>query len=279
MIGRTISHYKITAKLGEGAMGVVYKAEDTRLKRMVALKFLAAHFLKDEEARRRLYREAQAAAALSHPNICTIYDIEEAAGETFIAMAYIAGQSLRDRIRGAPLKLEEALEFSIGIGQGLQESHENGVVHRDIKSANILVTAKGQPKITDFGLAHLADRSTLTKTGTTLGTPAYMSPEEALGLSADRRSDVWSLGVVLYEMVTGRLPFKGDHVQVIIYNIINEPHEPVTGRRSGLPLELDRIVRKALAKEREDRYQRADEMLVDLRQLRTQLDKEKAERT
>ena len=271
MVGSTISHYKILAKLGEGGMGVVYKAEDTRLKRTVALKFLPKKALGDEEHKDRFFREAQAAASLDHPNICTVYEIGEAADETFISMAYVAGESLRDRTAAGPLKLEEALDIVVGIGQGLQEAHEHQVVHRDIKSANILLTEKGEPKITDFGLAHLSDRSTLTKAGTTLGTPAYMSPEQALGQRADRRSDVWSLGVVLYEMVTGRLPFEGDQEQVIIYEIINEPHEPVTGRRAGLPLELDRILGKALAKSSDERYQHVEEMIVDLRALEKQL--------
>ena len=233
----------------------------------MALKFLASHLLGDSDEKERFLREAQAAAALDHPNICTVHEIDEAEGQTFIAMAFIAGQSLKDKIAAGPLKLEEALGIAIGIGQGLQEAHEHKIVHRDIKSANIMLTLKGEPKITDFGLAYLADRSKLTKSGTTLGTPVYMSPEQALGKTADRRSDVWSLGVVLYEMITGLLPFEGEHEQVIIYEIINEPHEPVTARRAGLPMELDRIVAKALAKEAEERYQHVEDMVVDLRRL------------
>ena len=201
------------------------------------------------------------------PNICTVHEIDEAEGQIFIAMAYIAGQSLKDKIATGPLKLEEALGIAIGVGGGLQEAHEHKIVHRDIKSANIMLTLKGEPKITDFGLAYLADRSKLTKSGTTLGTPVYMSPEQALGKTADRRSDVWSLGVVLYEMITGLLPFEGDHEQVIIYEIINGPHEPVTARRAGLPMELDRIVGKALAKDADERYQHVEDMIVDLRRL------------
>ena len=272
MIGQTISHYKITEKLGEGGMGVVFKAEDTKLKRAVALKFLASHrLLGDSDEKERFLREAQAAAALDHPNICTVHEIDEIEGQIFISMAYIAGQSLRDKIAAGPLKLEETLGIAIGIGRGLQEAHEHKIVHRDIKSANIMVTLKGEPKITDFGLAYLADRSKLTKSGTTLGTPVYMSPEQAQGKTADRRSDVWSLGVVLYEMVTGLLPFEGDHEQVIIYEIINEPHEPVTARRAGLPMELDRIIGKAMAKDAGERYQHVEEMIVDLKSLRTKL--------
>ena len=178
-------------------MGVVYKAEDTKLKRPVALKFLASHLLGDRDEKERFLREAQAAASLDHPNICTVHEIDEVAGRTFISMAFIAGQSLNDKIAAGPLKLEETLALAIGIGQGLQEAHEHKVVHRDIKSANVIVTPKGEPKITDFGLAYLADRSKLTKSGITLGTPMYMSPEQAMGKTADRRSDIWSLGVVL----------------------------------------------------------------------------------
>ena len=248
-------------------MGVVYKAEDTKLKRPVALKFLGSHLLGDRDEKERFLREAQAAASLDHPNICTVHEIDEVEGRTFISMAFIAGQSLNDKIAAGPLKLEETLALAIGIGQGLQEAHEHKVVHHDIKSANVIVTPKGEPKITDFGLAYLADRSKLTKSGTTLGTPMYMSPEQAMGKTADRRSDIWSLGVVLYEMVTGLLPFAGDYEQVIIYEILNEPHEPVTARRAGLPMELDRIVGKALAKDAAERYQHVDEMVVDLKGL------------
>ena len=275
MTGRTISHYRITEKLGEGGMGIVYKAEDTKLKRPVALKFLASHLLGDSSEKQRFLREAQAAAALDHPNICAVHEIDEFEGQIFIVMAYIAGQTLREKIAGGALKLEEALALAVGIGQGLQEAHDHKTVHRDVKTANIMVTLKGEAKITDFGLAYLADRSKLTKSGTTLGTPVYMSPEQAQGQVADRRSDVWSLGVVLYEMLTGELPFDAEHSQIIIYDIINEPHEPVTARRAGLPLELDRILAKALAKAPAERYQHADDLLVDVRRLRKELEARK----
>ena len=271
MIGQTISHYKITAKLGEGGMGVVYKAEDTRLKRMVALKFLSANALGDEDQKARFLREAQSAALLDHPNIAAVYDIGETDGSTFMAMALVDGPSLAERIKERPLKLDEALDIAIQMCEGLQEAHEHGVTHRDIKPANIMLTRKGRVKITDFGLAHLAGRSKLTKSGTTLGTPAYMSPEQALGEATDRRSDIWGVGVVLYELIAGKAPFESEHEQATIYSIINEPPEPLTALRTGLPTELDRTVGKALAKEPAERYQHVADMQVDLRALRKKL--------
>ena len=194
MIGQTISHYKILSELGRGGMGVVYKAEDTKLKRFVALKFLRSDVLEDEEHRERFLREAQAAAALDHPNICTVHEIDEVEGETFIAMAFIEGRTVKDKIAERPLKLEEALDITIQTAQGLQAAHEKGIVHRDIKGANLMVTPQGQVKVMDFGLAQLAERSQLTKTAMILGTPAYMSPEQAKRQPTDRRTDVWSLG-------------------------------------------------------------------------------------
>ena len=257
MIGQTISHYRIAEKLGEGGMGVVYKAEDTRLKRTVALKFLSAQALGNEEEKSRFLREAQAAALLDHPNIAAVHDIEDANGQTFIAMAFVDGPTLTEKIEDRPLKLNEALDLAIQICEGLKEAHDEGVTHRDIKPANVMLTRKGRVKITDFGLAHLAGRSKLTKSGTTLGTPAYMSPEQALSEETDRRSDIWSLGVTLYQMIAGRPPFESEHEQAIVYSIINEPHEPLTAVRSGLPMELDRIASKALAKRPDERYQPA----------------------
>ncbi len=270
MTGRTLSQYKILEKIGEGAMGVVYKAEDQRLRRTIALKFLSKPTLDADEDRERFFREAQAAAALDHPNICAVYGIEEAEGETFIAMAYIEGLTLQQTLAECSLNLDEALKIAMGTGGGLGHAHENKIVHRDIKTANIMVTPNGEPKITDFGLAYLADRSKLTKSGTTLGTPLYMSPEQAMGQPTDRRSDVWSLGVVLYEMVTGHLPFQGDYEQIILYEIVNGRHESPTARQPGLPPELDRILGKALAKKPDERYQHADDVVVDLRRLRKQ---------
>jgi non-specific serine/threonine protein kinase len=216
MIGQTISHYRIAEKLGEGGMGVVYKAEDTQLRRTVALKFLTQQGLSDPETKARLIREAQAAASLDHPNICGVHGFHEEGGQTFIAMAYIDGASLAEKIKQRPLALEEACDIAIQIGEGLQEAHDQGVVHRDIKPANVMLTRKGRVKITDFGLAYLAGRSKLTKSGTTMGTPLYMSPEQALGQAADRRSDIWALGVVLYEMIAGKPPFESEYAQAIV---------------------------------------------------------------
>ncbi len=267
MVGFTISHYEITEKLGEGGMGVVYKALDTKLKRPVALKFLRADVVEDAEAKERFLREAQAAAALDHPNICTVYEIDEAEGQTFLAMAFIAGRTIKDKISDRPLKLDEVIDIASQTAEGLKAAHSRGVVHRDIKPANLMLTEEGQVKIMDFGLAQLAEQSRLTKTATILGTPAYMSPEQTRRKPTDRRTDVWSLGVVIYEMVTGRLPFAGERQEAVLYAIGNEDPEPITALRAGLPIELDFIVGKALAKDAADRYQHVEEMIVDLRAL------------
>jgi serine/threonine protein kinase/Tol biopolymer transport system component len=276
VIGQTISHYKITDKLGEGGMGVVYKAEDTKLERPVALKFLAAHLLRNEEGRKRFIREAKAAAALDHPNICTVHEINEADGHTFLAMAFVTGETVKDKIGSRPLELKEALSIATQTADGLEEAHDNGIVHRDIKPENLMVNTKGQVKIMDFGLAQLAARTKLTQKGTTLGTIDYMSPEQVQGEPTDHRTDVWSLGVVLYEMVTGRLPFKGEYEQVVGYNILNIEPEPVTSLRAGLPMELEWIVGKALAKEHGERYQHVKDLLVDLRGLNKKLESGKS---
>ena len=257
--------YRILEELGRGGMGVVYKAVDIKLERTVALKFLSPQLTSNQEAKERFIHEAQAASALDHPHICTVYEIGEFEGEMFIAMAYVEGQSLRRKIEQGPPKIEEALDLSIQVAEGLHEAHEKGIVHRDIKSANIMVTPKGQAKIMDFGVAKLAGRTRFTQTGMTMGTAAYMSPEQAKGEKVDRRTDIWSLGVVLYEMATGQLPFKGDHEQAVVYSILNEEPEPMTGLRTGVPMELERIVSKALAKDPASRYQHIDEMPVDLK--------------
>ncbi len=265
MIGKTISHYRVLEKLGEGGMGVVYKAQDTKLDRIVALKFLAPELTREPVARERFIHEAKAASALDHPNICTIHEIDEAEGQTFLAMACVEGQTLRQKIGGGPLKVEDAVDIAVQIAQGLEEAHEKGIVHRDVKSSNIMVTPKGQVKIMDFGLAKLAGGPRVTKTGTAVGTVAYMSPEQARGEDVDQRTDIWSLGVIIYEMVTGRLPFRGDYEQSVVYSILNEAPEPVTAVRSDVPMELERIVGKALEKEPKRRYQRVGDILVDLR--------------
>ena len=268
----TISRYRLLEKLGEGGMGVVYKAEDTTLQRNVALKFLAPHLTRDPQAKQRFLREARAAASVEHPNICAVHEIDEVDGQTFISMAYIEGETLDRKIEQRPLELAEAVRIAGEVALGLQAAHHKGVVHRDIKGANIMISearpgVASQVKVMDFGLARLLDQRSLTSLGTTLGTVAYMSPEQARGQSVDRRADVWSLGVVLYEMVTGQLPFKGDYEQVVAYSVLNEEPEPITALRAGVPMELEWIVSKALAKDRDERYQQVEEMLVDLRGL------------
>ncbi len=265
MIGKTISHYKILEKLGEGGMGVVYKAEDTKLKRTAALKFLSPQALGTTEEKTRFIHEAQTAASLSHANICTIYEIDEVEGQSFIAMEYIEGQSLKAKIGAGPIELGAAIDVAVQIAGGLREAHGKGVVHRDVKSANIMITPAGQVKIMDFGLAKSPERTQLTKAGSTVGTAAYMSPEQGRGETADHRSDIWSLGVVLYEMVAGTLPFRGDHEQAVMYSILNEDPRPLTGVRSGIPIDLEKIVGKCLEKEPSGRYQHLDDLMVDLK--------------
>jgi Tol biopolymer transport system component/predicted Ser/Thr protein kinase len=279
MIGQTIAHYKITEKLGEGGMGVVYKADDTKLDRPVALKFLAAHLVSDEEVRKRFEREAKAAAALNHPNICHVYSIDEIEGKTFIAMAFLEGEGLDRKIEAGPLKLKDALGIAIQTAQGLQAAHEKGIVHRDIKPANLMVTGSGSKQhvtIMDFGLAQLADRSKLTRMDETMGTVTYMSPEQTYGTEIDHRSDIWSLGVVTYEMVTGQQPFKGHYDKAVMYSITNEPPEPMTALRTGVPMELELLVNKCIAKDADERYQHTDELLLDLQGLKKKLESGKS---
>ena len=276
MIGLNISHYKILEKLGEGGMGVVYKAEDTRLERIVALKFLAAHLLKDAESRKRFEREAKAVAALSHPNICTIHEIDEADGRTFLALEFVDGESLQSRIEAGPLPLKDAADLARQVADGLQAAHEKGIVHRDIKPGNLLITPKGQIKILDFGLALLTESSKLTQHDTTLGTIAYMSPEQTMAAGTDSRTDIWALGVVLYEMVCGQLPFRGDYDRAVMYSITSEEPEPLTGLRTGVPMELEWMIGKCLAKRAPERYQNAADLIVDLTALRKKMESGKS---
>ncbi len=268
MIGRTISHYKVLEKLGEGGMGVVYKAEDTKLKRTVALKFLPPHALGNDEQKTRFVHEAQAAAALDHVNICTIYEIDEADGQTFMAMAYVPGQSLKEKIESGPMELEEALDIAVQIAEGLQEAHQKEIVHRDIKPANVMVNEKGQAKIMDFGLAKLSGRTKLTKTGTTLGTVAYMSPEQGRGQKVDHRSDIWSFGVILYEMFTGQMPFPGDYEQTVIYATMNKDPQPPKELNDEISDELQEIILNTLEKEPQARFQSTSEVLQSLKKMR-----------
>ncbi len=265
MIGKTISHYKILEKLGEGGMGVVYKAEDTKLKRTVALKFLPPHISESGEEKERFIHEAQSASALNHPNVTTIHGIEESPEGLFIAMEYVEGKTLKQVIEKETLSIKKVLDIGIQVCEGLAIAHEKGIVHRDIKSDNIMLTPRGQVKIMDFGLAKLKGATKLTKTRSTLGTLAYMSPEQAQGEEVDQRSDIFSFGVVLYELLTGKLPFGGEHQAAIIYSIINEEAQPVARYNNQVSSELERIVFKALAKDKEERYQHIDDLLADLR--------------
>jgi serine/threonine protein kinase len=264
MIGQTVSHYKILEKLGEGGMGVVYKAEDTSLKRTVALKFLPLEFTNDQAARERFFHEAQAASALEHTNICSVHELGEHDGRTFLVMGFYEGETLKEKIERGPLKIEAAIEFTIQIARGLARAHEAGIVHRDIKPANLIVTTRGEVKILDFGLAKLAGRTLLTRTGSTLGTAAYMSPEQARGESVDHRTDIWSLGVVLYEMIAGHRPYRSDYEQALIYQIINAEPEPLANVRPKTPAGLAQIVGRALEKQPTERYQTMGLLLEDL---------------
>ena len=257
--------YEIARELGRGGMGIVYKARDLQLQRWVALKFLPPRLADSEELRDRFLVEARAAAALSHPNICVIHEVGDDAGQPFIAMEYVEGESLRRRIERQPLCPDEAVALFTQVAAGLDEARRKGIVHRDIKSGNIMVTAQGQAKIMDFGLAKLQGGPSLTKTGTTLGTVAYMSPEQASGDDVDHRSDLWSAGVVLYEMLTGALPFQGQQDLAVIHAILHEDPRPMPSRTPPIPAALQHVVAKALKKKPAARYASAAAMLVDLR--------------
>ena len=265
MIGQVISHYKILKKLGEGGMGVVYKAEDTKLRRPVALKFLSPEATYDEQAKRRFIQEAQSASALDHPNIAVVHEIDETDdGSAFICMAYYDGQTLKDRLKSGPVPVEEAIRIAIRIGEGLQRAHEAGIVHRDIKPANVMVTDRGEVKILDFGIAKLLGQAQHTTTSRTAGTAAYMSPEQAQGTEVDARSDLFSLGVVMYEMVTGVRPFAGDHDAALLYSILNLDPKPPSTLNPQVPEGLQQVILRLLRKDRAERYQSASDLREDL---------------
>jgi serine/threonine protein kinase len=265
MVGETILHYRIVEKIGAGGMGVVYKAENLRLKRFVALKFLLPDLTRDEFAKQRFMQEAQAASALDHANICTIHEIDETSeGQLLLVMAYYDGETLKQSIERCPFAVGEALDIAIQIAQGLARAHESGIVHRDIKPANVMVTSRGEVKILDFGLAELSGQTKIARTGIRFGTVAYMSPEQARGEDADASTDVWAFGVMLYEMLTGRLPFEGEHQHVVLNAIEHNRLKPIAELREGIPEEINRIVGRSLEKSREARYASAVDLMEDL---------------
>ncbi len=272
MIGKTISHYKILEKLGEGGMGVVYKAQDIQLQRLVALKFLPPHIADHPDEKARFIHEAQSASALNHPNVATIYSIEDSSEGLFIAMEYIEGKTVKEIVEKEPPSIKKVLEIAIQVCEGLASAHKKEIIHRDIKSDNIMVTREGQVKIMDFGLAKLKGATKLTQAGSTLGTVAYMSPEQASGEEVDQRSDIFSFGVVLYELLTGKLPFGGEHHAAIIYSILNEEPQPIARYNNKVSTKLEEIISKVLAKDREERYQHIDDLLADLRREKKALD-------
>ena len=273
MIEKTISHYKILEKIGGGGMGIVYKAQDLKLDRLVALKFLPQVFSNDEESKTRFIHEAKAASSLDHDNICTIYEIGESDDQQlFIAMAYYEGETLKQKIEKGKLKIDEAIDICYQVAKGLSAAHERGIVHRDVKPANIFITNNGIVKILDFGLAKASNQTQLTKMGSTVGTVAYMSPEQAKGAVVDHRTDIWSLGVVIYEMLTGKLPFASEYEQAMVYSIINEEPIKASALNENVSVELEQIVNKCLMKDTNNRFLSVDDLLVEIKKSSNELD-------
>jgi serine/threonine protein kinase len=276
MLGQTISHYKILEKLGEGGMGVVYKAQDTKLDRFVAIKFLPSNSSVTAETKARFVQEAKATAALNHPNILSIFEIDENEKDTFIVLEFIDGQTLKDYVAalnsGSGIPVKQAIEWTEKIAQGLAFAHAKNIIHRDIKAENVMLTKNGQLKIMDFGLAKLRSQSSLTRAGSSLGTLSYMSPEQAQGLNADNRSDLWSLGILFFELLTGDLPFKSEHEAGLMYLVVNQDPPLPSELDRRLPESIDNIVMKMLQKERDKRFQTADELLDALNVLKNNLE-------
>lgn len=270
MTGQYISHYRIIEKIGSGGMGTVYKAEDTKLNRLTALKFLPAGLSGDPEATNRFMVEARAAAALNHANIVTIYEIGEYNKRLYIAMEYIRGENLKQKIASRPLKINEIIRIGRKAAKGLIAAHKKGIIHRDIKSSNIMISENREVKIMDFGIALSKGQARNTETGRVQGTVTYMSPEQAQGEEVDHRSDIWSLGVVLYEMVTGKMPFRGDCTLSVIHSILNETPQPACANRPDIPIELEPIINKALTPKLSDRYRSAAVLRADLKKLKRQ---------
>lgn len=265
MIGKTISHYKIIEKIGEGGRSTVYKAEDIRLQRIVAIKIMSEKLLKDPKARLRFLREAQTVAQLDHPNICAVYEVDSVEGHTFIAMAYVEGQSLSRKTEKGPLEVTEAINIGLQTARGLNAAHRKKIIHRDIKDGNIMINGEGVVKILDFGLSKPLERESITKPRAILGTVPFMSPEQATGEPVNYGTDIWSLGVVTYRMLTGRHPFKGRNVGEMIKSILKDEPPRIRELRDDVPEPLEVCIRKMMAKEREHRHESMAEVISDLR--------------